>query len=130
MKVTRKTGKIDHIVVTCQNIEASKVFYGDILEFGLEELGDGRVEVHFGGCKINLQPAGRRYGPPRNANRNWTGNFCIVTEQPLNEVQDQLKRFNVQIEQGPVEKVGANGPINSIYFRDPDQNLIEVSNQM
>ncbi len=130
MKQTRRTGKIDHIVVTCKSINASKVFYGDILELAIEELDDGRVEVHFGDCKINLQPAYKRYGPPQNAGRTWSGNFCILTQQPIADVITHLKRYDVKIEQGPVEKMGAKGPINSIYFRDPDQNLIELSNQI
>lgn len=121
---------IDHIVLTSQQIEISKVFYRDILQFRITELSDGRVEAHFGLSKINLQPAGKHYGPPNSPKRSWNGNVCILTAQPIEEIIERLEHFNVEIEDGPVKKIGALGPINSIYFRDPDGNLIELSNQI
>lgn len=120
--------QFDHIVITCQDLAKSAAFYRDVLGMKLDELSDGRVEAHFGSHKINLQPAGVQYGPPSNAGRTWTGNICIIAEEPVQEIAKDLIFSGVTIEEGPVRKIGAMGPIQSIYFRDPDENLIEISN--
>jgi len=122
--------RIDHIVLTCMDIDLSEEFYRSIMGLDTQKLPDGRVEVLFGQCKINLQPAGRHYGPSRNQHRQWNGNLCMLTEQPVELIAIQLLSLAVEIEEGPVEKTGALGPIRSIYFRDPDDNLLEVSNQI
>ncbi|MBL4787271.1 MAG: VOC family protein [Cohaesibacteraceae bacterium] len=128
MSETQTTAHIDHLVITCRDMEISRTFYTDILGFEASDLEDGRVEIQFGFCKINLQPYGRNYGPSSNAGRNWNCNFCILTPEPVKLLSEKLIRHGIEIEQGPAEKIGAMGPILSIYIRDPDKNLVEISN--
>ncbi|AQQ03949.1 hypothetical protein B0E33_10405 [Roseibium algicola] len=118
---------IDHVVITCADVERSVAFYGDVLGMRAEFLADGRIEIHFGRCKMNLQPAGRAFGPLRNAGRSWSANICLLVENGLDPAMHRLRRHGIRIEEGPVEKIGTLGPITSIYVYDPDDNLIEIS---
>ncbi|MBN9672175.1 VOC family protein [Roseibium aggregatum] len=118
---------IDHVVITCADIKRSVAFYGGVLGMRTTTLPDGRTEVHFGRCKLNLQPAGRAFAPARNAGRIWSANICLLVENGLDPVVDRLQQHGVCIEQGPVEKIGALGPVTSVYVYDPDDNLIEIS---
>ncbi|AZV78902.1 VOC family protein [Parasedimentitalea marina] len=118
---------IDHVVVTCEDIEQSVAFYGGGLGMGIVRLEDGRVEVLFGACKLNLQPEGEQYGPPKNAGRRWSANICFLVNQSISDVEQQLKVRGLRIEDGPVERRGALGAITSLYLYDPDDNLIEIS---
>lgn len=118
---------IDHVVVTCEDIEQSVAFYGGGLGMGIVRLEDGRVEVLFGACKLNLQPKGKRYGPPKNAGRRWSANICFLVKQGISDVEELLKVRGLHIEDGPVKRRGALGSITSLYLYDPDDNLIEIS---
>ena len=118
---------LDHVVITCADIEESVTFYGGGLGMLINRLEDGRVEAVFGLCKLNLQPEGRRYGPPKNAGRSWSANICLLVEQGLSDVEFRSKEIGLRIEEGPVERVGAQGTILSLYLYDPDGNLIEIS---
>jgi catechol 2,3-dioxygenase-like lactoylglutathione lyase family enzyme len=83
--------------------------------------------VRFGAQKINLHELGRTFEPKARTAAPGTGDFCLITTQPIDAVIAHLKSCNVEIELGPVPRNGAQGPMTSVYFRDPDQNLIEVS---
>jgi catechol 2,3-dioxygenase-like lactoylglutathione lyase family enzyme len=92
------------------------------------DFGAGRIALGFGQQKINLQPAG--WDEVRRARNHidGTADFCLITTTPMAEIRNHLAACNVEIEDGPIERNGALGPINSVYFRDPDGNLVEVSN--
>jgi len=83
--------------------------------------------LSFGNQKINLHEVGKEFEPKAERPTSGAGDFCLISQTPLNEVIDHLKMCNVKIESGPVARTGANGPITSVYFRDPDKNLIEIS---
>lgn len=118
---------IDHAVITCADIEKSVAFYGGGLQMAINRLPDGRIEAGFGRCKLNLQPAGKQFGPSKNAGRHWSANICLLVENGLSGIESHLKEIGLRIEEGPVERVGAQGTILSLYLYDPDDNLIEIS---
>ncbi|HSR71270.1 MAG TPA: VOC family protein [Kiloniellales bacterium] len=120
---------LDHLVLTVADIEATCRFYERVLGMTRQSFGEGRVGLHFGRQKLNLHPAAAPY--PLRAGRATPGSadLCFLTATPIDDVIAHLKACEVAIEVGPVERSGAQGPILSVYFRDPDDNLIEVSNQ-
>jgi len=119
--------RIDHFVLTVKDVEASCRFYERVL--GLRRVDfDGRVALHFGGQKINLHRAGHEFVPKARQPAPGSGDFCLIALTPLDAVIAHLKTCGVAIELGPVPKTGARGPMRSVYFRDPDGNLVEVSN--
>ena len=115
---------IDHIVLTVADIEASVAFYVRVLKLRSETFGDGRRALHFGNQKINLQTLGME---SRNRAATGSGDLCLIADQALADVIAHLKSEDVDIIEGPVEKTGALGPMTSVYFNDPDGNLIEIS---
>ncbi len=120
--------RIDHMVLTVADIDATCDFYGRVLGMAKVVFAGGRVALSFGRQKINLHPAAAPYTPRAKTALPGTGDLCLITETPIAEVISHLKGEGVAILQGPVPKTGATGPITSVYFRDPDENLIEVSN--
>jgi len=120
--------RIDHMVLTVADIDATCDFYGRVLGMRKVVFAGGRVALSFGRQKINLHPAKRPYDPRAKVALPGTGDLCLITNTPVAEVVAHLKAEGVPILQGPVPKTGATGPITSVYFRDPDDNLIEVSN--
>ena len=126
---------IDHIVITVSNLENSIHFYCDLLGMEINEFYSSsdntiRKSLMFGSQKINLHEASNPYEPNAEVALPGTLDICFLTERPLS---DWIKIFNkngLKIELGPVTKTGAKGPIESIYVRDPDKNLIEISNQL
>ncbi len=120
--------RLDHLVLTVADIEATCDFYGRVL--GMEKIvfAGGRVALRFGGQKINLHPAGNEYAPRARNPAPGSADFCLIAETPLAEVMAHLGHCGVDIIEGPVAKTGATGALTSVYFRDPDGNLIEVSN--
>ena len=119
---------LDHMVLTVADIDASCEFYGRVL--GMEKIvfAGGRVALGFGKQKINLHPAGNEYDPRAKNAVPGSGDFCLITETPLRDVIAHLEASGVAIIEGPVDKIGAAGALKSVYFRDPDDNLVEVSN--
>lgn len=120
--------RIDHFVLTVRNIEAACDFYERALGMQREVFGEGRTALKFGRQKINLHPAGREYEPKAANPAAGGGDFCLITRTPLDEVVHHLQAAGVVIELMPSTRTGATGPIRSVYFRDPDGNLVEVSN--
>lgn len=123
-----KIKSLDHLVLTVKDIERTCQFYADILGMEVITFDDHRKALRFGQQKINLHQKGHEYEPKALYPTPGSADLCLITETPLTEVISQLHEQNVPIEQGPLDKHGALGPIESIYLRDPDMNLIELSN--
>ena len=123
-----KIDRIDHIVITAQDVQRTIDFYTRVMGMEAVTFGEGRRALAFGRQKINLHQAGREYEPKALKPTPGSMDLCFITETPLEEVIAHLKANGVAIAQGPVPKTGALGPMTSVYFRDPDGNLIEVSN--
>jgi catechol 2,3-dioxygenase-like lactoylglutathione lyase family enzyme len=120
--------RYDHVVLTVINIEASIDFYTRVMGMEAVTFDGNRRALHFGQQKINLHEVGKE--DPLRALRptSGSGDLCFITRTPLSVVLEHLKNCEVEVEVGPVERIGALGPMMSVYFRDPDNNLIEVAN--
>jgi catechol 2,3-dioxygenase-like lactoylglutathione lyase family enzyme len=119
--------RIDHVVMTVRDLDATCDFYTRVLGMRVVTFAGGRKALAFGRQKINLHLAGREFEPKADAPTPGSVDLCLITTASLDEVQAHLASCNVPIIDGPVGKTGAMGPIRSVYFRDPDRNLIEVS---
>jgi catechol 2,3-dioxygenase-like lactoylglutathione lyase family enzyme len=120
--------RIDHLVLTVRDIEATCAFYTRILGMQVLTFEEGRKALAFGAQKINLHQAGHEFEPKALRPTPGSGDLCFITNVPLAQVIDHVRSCGVPIEEGPVQRAGARGPIESIYIRDPDGNLIEVAN--
>ncbi|WP_047151169.1 VOC family protein [Aneurinibacillus tyrosinisolvens] len=120
--------RLDHFVLTVQNMEATCRFYCNVLGMEMVTFGNGRKALQFGRQKINLHQAGKEFEPKALYPTPGSADLCFITETPLAEVLSHLEQEGISIEEGPVERTGATGKIVSAYIRDPDQNLIEISN--
>jgi catechol 2,3-dioxygenase-like lactoylglutathione lyase family enzyme len=125
--------RIDHIVLTVADVQKTCDFYSRVLGMEVQSFvppqdGVPRVSLHFGLNKINLHKAGSEFKPHARAPSSGTGDFCMITTTPIEQAADHLCSCGVTIEEGPVKRLGAKGPMMSIYFRDPDGNLLELSN--
>lgn len=121
---------LDHLVLTVADIEASCAFYSRVLGMEVVTFGQGRKALAFGAQKINLHKAGKEFEPKAQRPTPGSADLCFLTSVPLAEVQAHLATCGVTVTEGPVQRTGAQGPILSVYFRDPDLNLIEVSNRI
>ena len=122
-----KIDRLDHLVLTVRDIEATCRFYSTVLGMKVVTFGSGRRALAFGKQKINLHEAGREFKPHAVKPTPGSADLCFISAVPLSEVLDHLRACAVPIIEGPVERTGAMGKMRSVYFRDPDQNLIEVS---
>ncbi len=122
--------RIDHIVLTVRDIEASCAFYQRVLGMKVVTFEGGRKALAFGKQKFNLHQAGREFEPKADRPTPGSADLCLITTTPIDEVLLHLGSCAVRILKGPVPRTGATGPILSVYFRDPDLNLIEVSNAL
>jgi catechol 2,3-dioxygenase-like lactoylglutathione lyase family enzyme len=120
--------QLDHLVLTVNDIQASCDFYATILGMEVVTFGDNRKALRFGAQKINLHQAGQEFEPKAAAPTPGSADLCFLTETPLDDIILQLGNYGLRVEQGPVLRTGATGPIISIYIRDPDHNLIEIAN--
>ncbi len=120
--------RIDHIVLTVRDIERTCEFYSDVLGMKTVAFGEeGRKALWFGAQKINLHQAGNEFEPKAESPGPGSADLCFVARGPLEGVVSHLMARDVEIIHGPVKKEGALGTMKSVYFRDPDGNLIEVS---
>ena len=119
---------IDHFVLTCADVDATIDFYVRVLGMTAESFGAGRRALSFGNQKINLHQAGAEFEPKARLATPGSADFCLLSEVPVAEIALHLAAEGVEVIEGPVEKIGAAGALLSIYFRDPDGNLVEVSN--
>ncbi|MDQ2151374.1 VOC family protein [Alcaligenaceae bacterium C4P045] len=118
---------LDHLVLTTTDENACVHFYVDVLGMRLETFGSGRKAFLFGNQKINLHVKGHEFEPKAHTPVPGALDLCFIANKPLDEVIAALKGKSVSILEGPVMRTGATGPIRSIYLRDPDLNLIEIS---
>lgn len=125
-----KVQRIDHVVLTVADIERTLAFYERVLGMTAVSFGEGRRALAFGDQKLNLHQAGREFEPKALRPTPGAIDLCLVTDVPLDEVAAHLRSESVVIEHGPVDKIGARSTLRSLYFRDPDGNLIEVSNEI
>lgn len=119
--------RLDHLVLTVSDVEHTVDFYRRVLGMHHEVFGEGRHALAFGQQKLNLHQAGREFEPKARQPLPGAIDLCLITTWPLEGVLAHLAEQGVAVEEGPVRRTGALGPIESVYFRDPDGNLIEVS---
>jgi catechol 2,3-dioxygenase-like lactoylglutathione lyase family enzyme len=118
---------IDHFVLTVASLEATCAFYQRVLGFERIDTAGRPTALVFGNQKINVHEVRRTFEPKAKSPTPGSGDFCLITDRPLDEISAHLEANGVVMELGPVERVGARGPMLSVYFRDPDDNLVEVS---
>jgi catechol 2,3-dioxygenase-like lactoylglutathione lyase family enzyme len=119
--------RLDHLVLTVADIEETCRFYEAALGMTRVTFGEGRTALHFGQQKINLHAVGSAIEPRAATPTAGSGDLCFITATPIGEVEAHLASCGVAIEHGPVDQTGALGAMRSVYFRDPDRNLIEVA---
>jgi catechol 2,3-dioxygenase-like lactoylglutathione lyase family enzyme len=120
--------RLDHLVLTVRDLESTCEFYTTVLGMSIVTFGDNRKALQFGQQKINLHQAGQEFEPKAAAPTPGSADLCFITSTPLEHVITHLQTCGVTIEEGIVARTGALGGIRSIYIRDPDGNLIELSN--
>jgi catechol 2,3-dioxygenase-like lactoylglutathione lyase family enzyme len=125
-----KIDAIDHLVLTVKDIEATCAFYTRTLGMNVVTFSAGRKALAFGSQKINLHQQGKEFEPKAHRPTPGSGDICLVTSVVLEDVVAHLKDCGVALIDGPVKRTGAVGTLLSVYFRDPDLNLIEVSNYL
>jgi catechol 2,3-dioxygenase-like lactoylglutathione lyase family enzyme len=120
--------RFDHVVLTVLDIEATCRFYELACGMKVETFGNGRKALKFGQQKINLHQVGKEIKPYALHPTRGSADFCMITTVPVEDVLSHLKANGIAVEEGIVDRTGAMGPIRSVYIRDPDQNLLEISN--
>ncbi len=123
-----KIERVDHFVLTVARIDETCEFYRHVLGMEVVVFGDNRKALTFGAQKINLHEAGNEFEPKALAPTAGSGDFCLITNEPIEAVIDHMKACGIKIEEGPISRTGATGAITSVYIKDPDENLIEISN--
>ncbi len=123
---------LDHLVLTVADVAVTRGFYGDVLGMRPEKFtpadGTTRWALKFGAQKINLHQRGQEFDPKAAAPTPGSADLCFLSDQSIADWQAHLAAKKVPIVKGPIARTGATGPIMSIYIRDPDQNLVEISN--
>jgi catechol 2,3-dioxygenase-like lactoylglutathione lyase family enzyme len=120
--------RLDHLFLTVPDLDRTCAFYARVLGMQVVVFGTGRKALTFGKQKINLHLAGHEFEPKAARPVPGSSDLCFITTVPLSQAIAHLDECGVAIEEGPVDRTGALGPIQSVYIRDPDQNLIEISN--
>jgi catechol 2,3-dioxygenase-like lactoylglutathione lyase family enzyme len=119
---------LDHIVLTVKDIDATCTFYARVLGMSITTFGGGRRALSFGAQKINLHQYGCEFDPKAENPTPGSADLCFITSISISDVVEHLRACGVELLEGPVQRTGAACPIMSVYFRDPDGNLVEVSN--
>ena len=122
--------KLDHLVLPVSDIDTIAMFYTTYLGMEKRTFGEGRVGLHFGNQKINLHPAGWDYEPKAMVSIAGSADLCFIVSEQVQLLQADLVDSGVEVIEGPVVRTGATGRLCSIYVRDPDGNLIELSNRV
>jgi len=126
--MTIKIKSLDHLVITASDLQATIDFYTRVLGMAHVAFGDNLHAVHFGDQKFNIHDAATDVSPKAENIVPGSEDFCLISETPVSQVIHHLIACSVAIEEGPVTRSGAAGTLESVYFRDPDGNLVEVSN--
>lgn len=119
---------IDHVVLTVADVDYTISWYGRVLGMKAETFGQGRKALVFGKQKLNLHPKVNDFDPKPATPTPGSADLCFIASTPLAKVIEHFKNQRVHIEKGPIKRMGVGGLITSVYIRDPDGNLIEVSN--
>ncbi len=122
--------RLDHLVLTVASIEAAAGFYTRVLGMEVVTFGPGRTGLTFGTSKINLHEAGKEFEPRALCPTPGSADICLIVDDDIADVLSELAAAGVPVEEGPVERPSATGPIVSCYLRDPDHNLVELSNYL
>jgi len=122
--------QLDHLVLTVKDIDVTCRFYAEHLGMKVVTFGDNRKALRFGQQKINLHQLGNEFEPNAARPTSGSADLCFLSDTPLEHIITELQQAGIEILEGPVKRTGAYGPINSIYLRDPDNNLIEISNAL
>lgn len=122
--------KLDHLVLTVRDVEVTCRFYSVVMGMKVEEFGNGRKALTFGSQKINLHQFGKEIQPHAKYPSLGSADFCFLTDLKMGQIVEHLAGNRVEIVDGPDHRIGANGPILSVYIKDPDGNLIEIANQL
>ena len=123
-----KINRLDHLVLTVKDIDKTVDFYTKVLGMEKEIFKGTRVALKFGNQKINLHQLGNEFEPKAFNVKDGSADLCFIIDTPLIEAKNYIESLNIVIEEGIVSRTGVNGEIDSIYLRDPDLNLIELSN--
>jgi len=118
---------LDHLVLTCVDEAATRHFYTEVLQMRLETFGAGRIAFRFGNQKINVHVRGHEFEPKAHVPVPGALDLCFIAAVPLDEIIAHLEQSRWPIIEGPVERTGATHRIRSVYVRDPDLNLVEIS---
>jgi catechol 2,3-dioxygenase-like lactoylglutathione lyase family enzyme len=118
---------LDHVVLTVASIERTIRFYSELLGMMHVRFGHGRSALAFGGQKLNLHEAGREFEPKADRPTPGSADLCFELDADAGEIARWLETNGVQVEEGPVRRTGARGPVVSFYLRDPDRNLVELA---
>lgn len=121
---------LDHLVLTVRDIEATSRFYANALGMEVREFAGGRKALHYAGGKINLHLAGQEFEPKASCPMPGSADLCFLVDEPVVELAARLEGAGITIMEGPVPRTGSQGPLFSIYLRDPDGNLIELANSV
>ena len=121
---------LDHLVLTVASIERTAAFYARVLGMEVRTFGQGRVALHFGRQKINLHEAGHVLDPNVRHATPGSADFCLLTDTPIDGVLAHLRACGVAVVEGPVNRTGSVLALRSVYFHDPDENLVEVAHEL
>lgn len=123
-----KTTHLDHFVLTVKDIDKTVKFYENVLGMKKEIFKENRIALKYGNSKINLHQLGNEFEPKAFNVKTGSADLCFIIDSSIIEAKKYIESLGIKIEEGIVKRTGANGEINSIYLRDPDKNLIELSN--
>lgn len=120
--------QLDHLVLTVSDLDRTCAFYSEVLGMEIQTSDTNRTSLHFGTAKINLHKFGAEFAPHALRPTPGSADICLLTRTPIEKVMEHLVHHQVDIIEGPVKRTGAAGTLLSVYFRDPDGNLLEVAN--
>jgi len=126
--MTIQIERLDHLVLTVRDVSTTCAFYERVLGMQIVTFGSGRCALQFGQQKINLHQVGKEFEPKAARPTPGSADLCFITSVPLAQVIAHIQACDIAIVEGPVARTGAQGPIESVYIRDPDENLIEIAN--
>lgn len=126
--MTIQIERLDHLVLTVRDVSTTCAFYKRVLGMEIVTFGSDRYALQFGQQKINLHQAGKEFEPKAARPTPGSADLCFITSVPLTQVIAHIQACDIEIIEGPVARTGAQGPIESVYIRDPNENLIEIAN--